>query len=74
MDARDEKIGAKIRQAELQKIPVMLIVGEREAEANTVSLRRRHLGDLGSQPLDELIVQLDREVKNKERSAAHNQG
>ncbi|MBA7602269.1 Threonine--tRNA ligase 2 [subsurface metagenome] len=74
VDARDEKIGAKIRQAELQKIPVMLIVGEREAEANTVSLRRRHLGDLGSQPLDEVIVQLDREVKNKERSAAHNQG
>ena len=74
VDARDEKIGAKIRQAELQKIPVMLIVGEREAEANTVSLRRRHLGDLGSQPLDEVIVQLDREVKNKERSAAHIQG
>ncbi|UCH62632.1 MAG: threonine--tRNA ligase [Fidelibacterota bacterium] len=74
VDARDEKIGAKIRQAELQKIPVMLIVGEREAESNTVSLRRRHLGDLGSQPLDEVIVRLDREVKNKERSTAHNQG
>ncbi|MEE9437145.1 MAG: threonine--tRNA ligase, partial [Candidatus Adiutricales bacterium] len=74
VDARDEKIGAKIRQAELQKIPVMLIVGEREAEANTVSLRRRHLGDLGSQPLDEILTRLGREVKNKERSAANSQG
>ncbi len=74
VDARDEKIGAKIRQAELQKTPVMLIVGEREAEATTVSLRRRHLGDLGSQPLDELIARLDMEVKNKERSPAHSQG
>ena len=74
VDARDEKIGAKIRQAELQKIPVMLIVGEREAEANTVSLRRRHLGNLGSHPLDEVLTRLDREVKNKERSAANSQG
>jgi threonyl-tRNA synthetase len=71
IDERDEKIGAKIRQAELQKIPVMLIVGEREAEAEAVSVRRRHTGDLGSQPLNELIQQLVQEVHTKERSTAH---
>ena len=74
VDIRDEKVGAKIRQAEIQKIPVMLIVGEREAETNTVSLRRRFQGDLGGQPLDEVVTRLVDEVKNKERSTAHNQG
>lgn len=71
IDERDEKIGAKIRQAELQKIPVMLIVGEREAEAGTVSVRRRHDGDLGSRPLDELVDELVQEVQAKKRSTAH---
>ena len=70
-DIRDEKIGAKIRQAEMQKIPVMLIVGEREAESGTVSLRRRHTGDQGAQPLDDLIPLLIDEVKHKKRSTAH---
>ncbi|UCH11633.1 MAG: threonine--tRNA ligase, partial [Fidelibacterota bacterium] len=68
---RDEKIGAKIRHAEMQKIPVMLVVGEREAESGTVSLRRRHLGDQGAQALDDLIPLLVDEVKNKQRSTAH---
>lgn len=71
VDLRDEKIGAKIRQAEMQKIPVMLIVGEREAESGTVSLRRRHTGDQGAQPLDDLIPLLVDEVKDKKRSIAH---
>ncbi len=74
VDLRDEKVGAKIRQAEIQKIPVMLIVGEREANTTTVSVRRRFQGDLGGQPLDELITRLVDEEKNKERSTAHNQG
>ena len=68
VDARDEKVGAKIRQAELQKIPVMLVVGEREAKAGTVSLRRRKLGDGGIVALDELVTRLLREIENKERS------
>jgi threonyl-tRNA synthetase len=71
LDIRDEKIGAKIRQAEMQKIPVMLIVGEREAESGTVSLRRRHTGDQGAQALDDLIPLLVDEVENKKRSTAH---
>lgn len=52
VDARNEKIGAKIRQAQVQKIPFMLVVGHREAEAGTVSVRERHRGDLGAFPLD----------------------
>ena len=68
VDARDEKVGAKIRQAELQKIPVMLVVGEREAKAGTVSLRRRKLGDEGIVALNDLVTRLLREVENKERS------
>ena len=68
VDARDEKVGAKIRQAELQKIPVMLVVGEREAKAGTVSLRRRKLGDEGIVALNDLVTRLLREIENKERS------
>ena len=74
LDNRGEKIGAKIRQAELQKIPVMLIIGEREAGETTVSVRRRHLGDQGSLALDDAVARLKSEVRNRERSPAHSQG
>ncbi len=74
VDDRDDKIGARIRQAELQKIPVMLIVGEREAGTSSVSLRRRKLGDLGSRSVEQLLSELQEEIANKLRSAAHNQG
>ncbi|PYS94005.1 MAG: threonine--tRNA ligase, partial [Acidobacteria bacterium] len=50
-DERNEKIGAKIRDAQLKKIPFMLVVGDREAEARTVSVRSRREGDLGPAPL-----------------------
>ena len=65
VDARDEKVGAKIRQAELQKIPVMLVVGEREAKAGTVSLRRRKLGDEGIVALNDLVTRLLCEIAKK---------
>lgn len=55
IDRRPDKIGAKIRDAELEKIPYMLIVGAREAETNGVSLRVRHSGDQGSLPLPEFL-------------------
>jgi threonyl-tRNA synthetase len=55
VDRGDEKLGAKIRLAQLQKIPYMLVVGEKEASAGTVSLRLRTGGDQGSVPVDELI-------------------
>ncbi|MCH7764241.1 MAG: threonine--tRNA ligase [Candidatus Marinimicrobia bacterium] len=65
LDGKADKIGAKIRHAELNKINVMLIVGEKEAEAGTVSVRRRHLGDLGPMPLNDLIHTLQEEIKQR---------
>ena len=60
VDARNEKIGKKIREAELSKIPFMLIVGEQEAENNTLAVRQRGKGDLGSVTLDAFV-----EIVNK---------
>jgi threonyl-tRNA synthetase len=56
VDDRNEKINARIRDAQLQKIPFMLVAGDREAQARTVSVRRRDTGDSGSQPLVEFIA------------------
>ena len=67
VDIRADKIGAKIRKTELSKINVMLIVGEKEAEAGTVSLRRRFLGDLGSIKLTDIIIDLKEEINKKRR-------
>lgn len=53
VDLRNEKIGRKIRDAEVQKMPFMLIVGEKEMENNTVSVRQRGVGDLGSMTIEE---------------------
>ena len=55
LDGRDEKIGKKIRDAEVKKIPFMLIVGGKEAESNSVSIRQHGKGDLGSMKTDEFI-------------------
>ncbi len=62
LDARPEKIGAKIRDAQLEKIPVMLVVGGKEVETGTVSYRDRIDGDRGAVPLDEAVRQLRAEV------------
>ncbi|MBT3231538.1 MAG: threonine--tRNA ligase [Calditrichaeota bacterium] len=62
IDSRNEKIGRKIRDAEKGKIPYMLIIGQREAEDGTVSLRRRGKGDLGVLSLDELKKSMDQEI------------
>lgn len=64
-DDRPDKIGAKIRQAEIDKINVMIIVGEKEKENNTIAVRRRFSGDLGTMKLDELIIQLNEEIKQR---------
>jgi threonyl-tRNA synthetase len=58
IDHRDEKIGKKIRDAELQKIPYMLIVGEKEQTENTVAVRRQSLGDQGAMSIHDLISQI----------------
>lgn len=67
LDDRADKVGAKIRNAEMNKVNVMLIVGAREAEAGEVSVRRRFEGDLGQMKVDQLIEQLDNEINNKRR-------
>ena len=56
-DESNEKLGAKIRQAQLEKVPYMLIVGEKEVEAGNVSLRKRVVGDVGPVSLDELAAE-----------------
>jgi threonyl-tRNA synthetase len=68
IDARSEKMGAKIRDAELNKIPIMLIVGEKEEKDGSVSVRRRHVGDLGSTIVDDLITEIIEEIINRRRA------
>ena len=58
----DDKIGAKIRQARLQRVPYMLIIGEREQENRTVSVRSRDEGDIGAMSLDGFVDRISREV------------
>ncbi len=67
VDNRNEKIGYKIRQAQLEKIPYFFIVGDKEVEDNTVSLRSRKEGDLGASPLDEVINRIVTENAEKVR-------
>ncbi len=66
-DVRNEKIGYKIREAQMQKVPYMLVVGEREAEAGLVSVRSRKDGDIGTMPLDDFITKALKEVAEKAR-------
>jgi threonyl-tRNA synthetase len=65
LDARNEKLPAKIRDAQLQKIPYMLVLGPKESEAGTVSVRHRSKGDLGPKPLPEVIESLTKEIDLK---------
>ena len=67
VDRRSDKIGAKIRNAEIRKIGVMFIVGAREVENGTVSVRRRFMGDLGEKPVEEIMDELKDEIKEKRR-------
>ena len=64
-DMRSEKIGYKIREAQLQKIPYMLIVGEKEAESNTVSVRHRKEGDLGAMSVEEFLSKALMQIATK---------
>ncbi len=65
IDVRNEKVGYKIREAQMQKVPYMLVIGEREAQEGTVSVRSRKEGDLGVMPLDEFLSRVCREVSEK---------
>ncbi len=66
MDARSEQIGGKIRDAETSKIPYMLIVGEKEKSAGTVSVRRHKEGDIGTFDFSEFMSKITKEIHNKE--------
>lgn len=66
-DLRNEKLGYKIREAQLEKAPYMLVVGENEMQAEAVSVRKRGEGDLGAIPVAELITQLQTQIANKEQ-------
>lgn len=65
LDDRSEKIGHKIREAELAKIPIMLIIGDREVESGQVSVRRRSLGDLGALDADKLLEDMRLEIETR---------
>ncbi len=65
LDERNEKIGYKIRDWETQKVPYMLIVGEKEKESNSVSVRQHKLGDKGIMLLNDFIIQITDEIKNR---------
>jgi len=65
LDIRNEKIGYKIREAQMQKIPYMLVVGDKEIENNTVAVRDRKEGDRGSMKLEEFIANIQKEIKDK---------
>jgi threonyl-tRNA synthetase len=65
LDDRNEKVGYKIREAQVKKVPYMLIVGEKELESGTVSVRSRDNGEQGAMAVDEFIAKLQDEIKNR---------
>ncbi len=68
LDDRNEKLGYRIREAQLRKVPYMLVVGERESQNGTVSLRHRTGEDLGAVPLDRVLADLAREIGARAQS------
>ena len=67
IDLRNEKIGFKIREAQVQKIPYMLVLGDKEAENGVVAVRKRGEGDIGQMTPDELLAKLKEEIRTKAR-------
>ena len=65
-DHRSEKIGFKIRETRMAKVPYMLVVGQQEEEAGLVSVRSRFAGDEGQKTIDEFIDQICKEIRTKE--------
>ena len=65
LDDRDEKLGYRIREAQLRKVPYMLVVGEREAQNGTVSLRHRTGDDVGAVPVDRVVTELIAEIGSR---------
>jgi threonyl-tRNA synthetase len=65
IDERTEKIGYKIREAQLSKVPYMLVIGANEAEAGTVAVRDRKVGDAGVMTAEEFLKKAVKEVEDK---------
>nr|MDQ2901042.1 His/Gly/Thr/Pro-type tRNA ligase C-terminal domain-containing protein [Acidobacteriota bacterium] len=65
VDDRSEKVNLKIREAQLQKIPYMLVVGDREAQSDQVSVRERKLGDLGARSVADFLTEIQERVRTK---------
>jgi len=65
VDDRNEKMGYKIRQAEGRKVPYMAVAGDKEAQLKTLSLRKRHQGDLGAMPVSEVMEKILDEIKRR---------
>ena len=66
VDDRNEKIGYKIREAQLEKIPYMLVIGKKEQEGNIVAVRSRKDGDIGTMQIEEFENKLLKEIREKE--------
>ena len=66
VDSRSEKIGYKIREARMDRLPYMLVVGQQEEADGTVSVRSRFAGDEGVKPLSEFVSQICEEIRTKE--------
>ena len=66
LDHKDEKVGYKIRQAQLEKVPFMLVLGEKEAAEGAITVRSRDKGDLGAAQLEAFISDVKRMIETKE--------
>lgn len=64
LDSRQEKLGYKIREAQMSKVPYILVIGDKEIEANAVGVRARNEGDIGQFPVEEFIARIEDEIKN----------
>ena len=67
LDDRNEKVGYKIREAQLEKVPYMIVVGAKEAEQNKVAVRSREAGDIGQMTQEEFLNKIQEEIENKVR-------
>jgi threonyl-tRNA synthetase len=65
LDSSPDKIGAKIRIAQLEKVPYMVVIGQKEAEAGLVSVRHQRRGDLGVKPVDDFTSSLVEEIATR---------
>ena len=67
VDDRSEKLGFKLREAQLEKVPYMIVIGDKDVESNAVSVRSRKQGDMGSMSVDDFVNMIVEEVETKKR-------